>query len=181
MTVAEALANPLKLLCSALGLSERCFTGHHRLTGGGTMQVHEIMSKMVVTIPPHETVSHAARKMRDERVGCVVVVSAGAIKGILTDRDLTVRCISEGHDPTCTSAKDYMTTPVLTIQSSNDIVDAARLMNGHQIKRLPVVDEGRLVGMVSFSDVAQAMVQPMSDLLAAMGMTSWVASPARAR
>jgi CBS domain-containing protein len=133
------------------------------------MHIREIMAKNVITVAPDSSVAEAAGAMRRANVGCVVVVNAGAVKGIVTDRDLAVQCTSEGHNPQSCRVSDYMTTPVFTIQPSTDILSAAQTMGDKHVKRLPVVEGNKLIGLVSRSDISQALAKPMHSLLVGMG------------
>ena len=133
------------------------------------MQIKEIMARQVITIRPEETVAAAARRMAQASIGCLVVANAGAVKGIITDRDLAVRCIAEGDDPRQCTVAQHMTTALVTASPTMDVLDAAHLLVQRRVKRLPVVEEERLVGLVSLSDIAQALDQPLHDLLLGMG------------
>jgi CBS domain-containing protein len=140
------------------------------------MQIKEVMAKNVVTATHEESSAGAARKMREANIGCLVVVNSGAVKGIVTDRDLTMQCTSEGHDPQRCRISHSMTTPVFTVQPSTDILVAAQTMKEKQVKRLPVVDGNKLVGLVSLSDISQALADPMHDLMVGMGAVRRVPS-----
>lgn len=133
------------------------------------MQLKDIMAKQVITIAAEETAVNAARQMEESNIGCVVVANAGKVLGIITDRDLTVRCLSKGHNAQQCQVANHMSSPVTTARPEMDILDAAHLMTAEKVKRLPVVADDRLVGLVSFSDVAQAMDRPMHDLMVGMG------------
>ncbi len=140
------------------------------------MQVRDIMRREVVTISGDETIAVAARRMRDANVGCLVVTNAGSVIGIITDRDLTVRCLSNGDIAQECWVRQHMSSPVVTATPDMDILDAAHLMTERQVKRLPVMEERELVGLVSFSDVALALDRPMHDLLLGFGGARRVAS-----
>ncbi|MBI4202770.1 MAG: CBS domain-containing protein [Chloroflexi bacterium] len=127
------------------------------------------MATNPVVVSPQESVANAAKLMRQSNVGCLIVTNSNSVQGIVTDRDLTVRCLAEGHNPGGCRVSHHMTSPVTTAASTMDILDAARLMVEQGVKRLPVVDEERLIGLVSLSDIAQAMDRPMHDLLLGMG------------
>jgi CBS domain-containing protein len=133
------------------------------------MQLKGIMAKNVLTITGEETIAGAARRMQEGNVGCLVITNAGSVQGIITDRDLAVRCISQGHNPQQCHVSNHMSSPVITTQPDMDILDAAHLMTEQKVKRLPVVEGDQLIGLVSFSDVAQAMDRPMHDLMVGMG------------
>lgn len=132
------------------------------------MQLKDIMTKEVITITEDETIANAARRMQEADVGCLVVTGA-SVTGIITDRDLAIKCVGEGHNPTECQVSQYMSRPVTTAEPGMDILDAAHLMTEKQVKRLPVVDGDQLIGLVSFSDIAGAMERPMHDLMLGMG------------
>lgn len=133
------------------------------------MQLKDIMAKKVVTVTGEESVADAARKMREANIGCLVVTNTRSVKGIITDRDLAVGCLSDGHDARRCEVSHHMSSPVITAGPNMDILEAAHLMTEKKIKRLPVVEREQLVGLVSFSDIAQAMDRPMHDLMVGMG------------
>jgi CBS domain-containing protein len=133
------------------------------------MQLKDIMARKVATIDGDDSIFSAARLMRTSNVGCLVVTNAGNVKGIITDRDLATACLSEGHDSRLCQVAGHMSNPVITGSPSMDILDAAHLMTEKRVKRLPVVEGTKLVGLVSMSDIAQAMDRTMHDLLFGMG------------
>jgi CBS domain-containing protein len=114
--------------------------------------------------------------MAEADVGSLVVMNEGALEGIITDRDLVVRCLSGGHDSSTCWVSEHMSAPVETVEPTADMLDAARRMTERQIRRLPVVDDAEVVGVVSLSDVALAfdvalehMDRSLHDLLRGMG------------
>lgn len=139
------------------------------------MQLKDIMAKHVVTVTEAESVFRAASLMRQASVGCLVIADAGKAQGIVTDRDLAIRCLGEGHNPVLCPVSQHMSAPVVTATPDMDVLYAAHLMTNKKIKRLPVVEDEKLVGLVSFSDIANAMIQPMVHLLAGLGASRRVA------
>ena len=133
------------------------------------MQLNSVMAKRVITVEAEMTIADAARQMRDAKVGCLVVASSNAAQGILTDRDVAVRCTAEGHDAGKCRVGHHMSSPAMTIGSTTDLLDAAHLMTAQRLKRLPVTENGRIVGLVSFSDIAQALDRPLHDLMIGFG------------
>lgn len=117
------------------------------------MKLQEIMVKNVIQAAPEETIGTAAKRMGEGAVGCLVVTVAGAVKGILTDRDL-LACLSAAHDPYRCQIATHMHRPVHVLRPDEDVVTAAEVMRERSIKRLPIVDHGQLVGIVSLSDLA---------------------------
>ncbi len=118
------------------------------------MQIHEIMTTAVITAPP-DTPAHAvAALMRDHNVGSVVLVDqTGRPVGMVTDRDLAVDVLAESGDPE-TPAESCATTPVVTGEYGMELEEAAALMVGHRIRRLPVMDGDALAGIVTLDDIA---------------------------
>lgn len=118
------------------------------------MEVRDVMSTHVHVVQGSESVTVAAQKMRKVDVGCLVVMSDDDVVGVVTDRDLAIRCMGEEHDfRRCTVSK-HTSSPAVTVAPSMDMLDAARLMTERRIRRLPVVEQSKLVGLVSLSDVA---------------------------
>jgi len=106
------------------------------------------------TVNASDTIVDAARTMNEADIGDVVVVDDGDVQGIVTDRDIVVRAIAEGRDPQSTSVSDVCTTGIDTIEPSASVDDALRKMREADIRRLPVVQDGRPVGIVSLGDLA---------------------------
>jgi CBS domain-containing protein len=94
--------------------------------------------------------------MRERSIGCLLATVDGSIKGIITDRDL-LGCLDQEHDPDECSVSNHMSRPVIVERPDEDVIIAADVMRRNLIKRLPVVDGGKLVGIVSFSDIAAAL------------------------
>lgn len=127
------------------------------------MLVQEIMIKRVITVGPQETVAQAAARMRDEQIGCLVVMEAGAIVGIVTDRDL-LGCMHAGHETKTCLLANHMSKPVFTTEPRRDLLSVATEMASRKIKRVPVVSAGKLVGLLSFSDIAQLMNEQLANI-----------------
>ncbi len=117
------------------------------------MKLQEIMCADVIQISPGESVGEAAKRMREKSVGCLVVTVDGAIKGIITDRDL-LACISQSHDPYQCAVARHMSRPAIVLPPEEEYLTAARVMWRKRIKRLPVTKDGKLLGIVSLSDLA---------------------------
>jgi CBS domain-containing protein len=129
------------------------------------MDVHELMTTPVRTLSPDETLSCAAKLMRDHALGCVGVVDeTGALVGILTDRDIMLAAYEWGEALWKLPVRQTMRSPVHTCRADEDIDAAAHTMRQHRVRRLPVVDEGQHpVGMISLDDLAWASRQPILD------------------
>ncbi len=121
-----------------------------------TRTVQDVMTPQPVTVDADTTVRQAAEVMREADIGDVVVVSDGEIRGIVTDRDLVVRALADGCDPTTTPVAQVLTTDPVTLAPGDDVEDAMKTMSTNAIRRLPVVSGGRLVGIVSLGDLAAA-------------------------
>ena len=119
------------------------------------MKLREIMTNKVIRINPEESVAVAARMLSRYNVAMLPVCgSDGRLHGVVTDRDLVTRCIAAGRLPASTPVREVMTTAVVSARPDMDTVAAARLMGRQQIRRLPVLENERLCGMVSLADLA---------------------------
>ncbi|NEU32317.1 CBS domain-containing protein [bacterium LRH843] len=120
-------------------------------------KLNEFMSKDVVTVSPEQSIQEAASLMKQHNIGSIPVVDNGQIQGIITDRDIALRSTAQG-DNASASVRDCMSTDLTVASSSMDVHEAARLMSEHQIRRLPVVDNGLLVGIVAIGDLANEQI-----------------------
>ena len=118
------------------------------------MQIRNIMTPDPVTVELDTTLEEVATLMKEEDIGAIPVVEGKELAGIVTDRDIVVRCIAEGKDVTECTAEEAMSSDLQTVSPDDSVDTAARIMADRQIRRLAVVDNGRLVGMVSLGDVA---------------------------
>lgn len=119
------------------------------------MKIQEIMSDQVISIGANESVAVAARTLAHYNIGALPVCGAGGtLCGMVTDRDLVTRCIASGKRPENTRVREVMTTQITAATPGMDTGAAAHLMGRLQIRRLPVVENGRLCGMVSIGDLA---------------------------
>jgi CBS domain-containing protein len=116
-------------------------------------KVREIMAPEPVTLPLDAPLTEAARLMRDEEIGEVLITQDGSLCGLLTDRDIVVRVVAEGRDLTSTRLDTICSAGIVTIGPDDDTDTALRLMREHSVRRLPVVVAGRPVGIVSITDV----------------------------
>ena len=120
------------------------------------MKVRELMTKQVVHVSPTESVEVAARTLTHYNIGALPVCgSDGKLCGMVTDRDMVTRCVASGRTPAQTAVKDVMTRQVMSVQPDMEVGVAAHLMGRQQIRRLPVVEDGKLCGMVSLGDLAK--------------------------
>ena len=120
------------------------------------MKVFDIMSDHIVTVGQSEPVTAAARLLKQYNIGAVPVCDdRGNLRGMITDRDITVRCVATGLSPAETNIGDVMTRGAVTVNDNAHVGEAARLMADAQVRRLPVCHDGRLVGMLSLADLAR--------------------------
>jgi len=118
------------------------------------MEIKDIMTKQVVSIHPSESVEVAARTMTQYNIGVLPVCANGKLCGIVTDRDMVTRCLAAGRLPCNTQVRQVMTEQVTAVRPDMETGVAAHLMGRLQIRRLPVVKDGIVCGMVSLGDMA---------------------------
>lgn len=116
--------------------------------------VADIMTGEPETIQSTEPILDAARKMRDVNTGAVVVLDDGAVSGIVTDRDIVVRAVAEGRDLTMPVSEICSHTNLETVDPDTPLEQAAHIMRTRAMRRLPVVENGRLIGVISIGDLA---------------------------
>src|SRR3972149_1955931 len=119
------------------------------------LKAHEVMTNALATCAPDASVAHVAAIMRDRDIGDVLIVEDGKLRGIVTDRDLTLQALTGQDDPKQTPIRKYMSTKVVTGEPAWDLEQVASVMAKHQIRHLPIVQDGKLVGIVSLGDVAR--------------------------
>jgi CBS domain-containing protein len=119
--------------------------------------VRDVMTPGVQTVRLTDTAADAARMMRDSDVGSLPVLSAGNEPvGIVTDRDIAIRVVAEGRDPNTVRVSEIYSENPVTVEPDQPLDEALRLMAQHKVRRLPVVEDGRLVGVLAQADVALA-------------------------
>ncbi len=116
--------------------------------------VRDMMTKSVQSLGPSDPVIQAARLMKDLDVGSIPVVEHGQVCGIITDRDIVLRVVATGGDANSRSIRDVMTDRIVVAAPDWDLAKAAKTMADEQVRRLPVVENGQLVGMLALGDVA---------------------------
>lgn len=120
------------------------------------MQVKDIMTQPAISISPEESAEVAARTLTHYNIGILPVCDAGGkLCGLVTDRDLVIRCMASGKTPAQTQVREVMTSGITAVTPDMQTDAAAALMGSKQIRRLPVVEEGRLLGMLSLGDLAK--------------------------
>jgi CBS domain-containing protein len=120
------------------------------------MKVRDAMAKLVHRAKKNDKVGDVASTMKREDIGFMPVVDGEMVIGVITDRDIVISCIAEGHDPRGETAEHLMSRDVTTVGPDEDIEEAGRKMERGEIRRLPVVDNGRLVGVLSHGNLVQA-------------------------
>ncbi len=122
------------------------------------MKIKDIMTREIACVDAKSMASDAAKKMKDQNVGTVLVVDENQLKGLVTDRAITTRAVAEEKDPRSVPVTDIMTKDIVGCSEDDDLFDVLKTMGENQVRRLPVVnDESQLVGVVSMSDIAQQM------------------------
>jgi CBS domain-containing protein len=116
--------------------------------------LRDIMTQNPVTVQTSDSITAAARTMRDGNIGDVVVLENGQVRGILTDRDIVIRALAEGRNPAQTAVGDICSRELTTVSPHDAIGKAVAVMRDKALRRLPVVEGGRVVGMVSLGDLA---------------------------
>lgn len=135
------------------------------------MNLKQIMTSPVISVEPEESVEVAARTLEHYNIGALPVCRGGRLYGVVTDRDLVIRCLACGKDPAKTSVREVMTTRVISARSDMDTAVAASLMGREKVRRLPVVENGIVRGIVSLGDIAN-VEQNVYDAADALGEIS---------
>jgi CBS domain-containing protein len=127
------------------------------------MKVRKAMHKGVIWVSPDTPVRELARTMRENDIGAIPVGENDRLIGMVTDRDIVCRGLADGKDVSTLTARDVMTSGIISCEDDEDIEDALELMEKKKIRRLPVIDEDkRLVGMLSLGDVSHAVPEELS-------------------
>ena len=119
------------------------------------MKVRQLMTSPAISISPEETVAVASRTLTHYNIGMLPVCAAdGKLLGVLTDRDIVTRCLAGNKDPQKTPVREIMTSQVRSVDPGMEASVAAHLMGSQQVRRLPVLEDGKLCGLVSLGDLA---------------------------
>jgi CBS domain-containing protein len=119
------------------------------------LNIRDVMTSNPCTIDAEKSVAYAATMMQQENVGLAPIVEGDRLIGMLTDRDIATRVAAEGRDPDQVKVRDVASKQLITIDPTEDLDEALRKMAKHQVRRLPVVEDGRLVGVVAQADIAR--------------------------
>ena len=122
-----------------------------------TQSVRDAMTENPRSIGASASVVEAARLMREGDIGSLPITEDEKLVGMITDRDITTRVVAEAADPSTTSVGDVYSQDLISVEADKDLEEAVQLMARHQVRRLPVVENGRLVGIVAQADVALAL------------------------
>lgn len=121
------------------------------------MKVRQIMTDNVVTVGQREPVAHAARLMKRSNLGALPVCDdEGRLRGIVTDRDIVTRCVAGSEDPEEVPVREIMSRGIVTCRADDDADELVHTMSARQVRRVPVTDGGKLIGMVSLADLARS-------------------------
>jgi CBS domain-containing protein len=118
-------------------------------------KVRDAMTPNPTFVSPTQPITEAARIMRDEDVGSLPVCEGDRVTGIVTDRDIVVRGLADGREASQLKVQDVASREVRTVDAEEDLGEALRVMASHQVRRVPVVEGGRLVGVLAQADVAE--------------------------
>lgn len=127
--------------------------------GSVSLKVEDVMVKEVITVDEKSTVKEAADIMNKFEIGCLIVTKKGKALGILTERDLLKRIVGEVRDPLKTRVVNVMSKPLIVVEPDMEMEEAAKLMFKLKIKKLPVVQDGQLLGLVTLTDLARFQPQ----------------------
>jgi CBS domain-containing protein len=116
--------------------------------------IREVMTDQLVTLPAEASIVDAGRAMRENDIGDVVLLDGDRFTGLVTDRDIVVRAVAEGKDPSSTQLRDVATEDVRTVTLDSTVAEAVNIMRGAAVRRIPVLDGDRPVGIVSIGDLA---------------------------
>jgi len=140
------------------------------------MELKDIMVKNVVTAESDESVKEAAKRMNLCEIGCLIVVDKGKVVGILTERDILVKVVEASKNAGKTKVSEIMSTKLVVGTPEMDVVDAARMMLQKKIKKLPVVTDSKLVGLVTFTDIVRTvrMEPEMMNVIKDLTKSGWL-------
>ena len=134
--------------------------------------VRDAMTEDPRSIGASASVVEAAQLMRQQHIGSLPVTEDERLVGMITDRDISTRVVAESAVPETTSVGEVYSRDLISVESNNDLEEALRLMARHQVRRLPVVESGRLVGMVAQADIALKESQRTGELVGAISEPS---------
>lgn len=128
------------------------------------MQLKAIMKKNLVSISPAASIVEAAWKMKNKNVGCLLVAEEGTLKGVLTDRDIVLSVVADGKDPLDMRVRDVMQTKIVSCTPETDVLEATRVMAVNRVRRLPILADGKVQGVVSITDLTRVVEEEIENL-----------------
>jgi len=134
-----------------------------------SIKVEDVMVEDVVTVEAEASVKKAVELMNEHEIGCLIVVKDSEAVGIVTERDMLRRVLVGSKDPEKTKVQEVMSTPIVVGESQMDVEDAVKLMFQRKVKKLPIVDKGKLVGLVTLTDLARyqpEMIKVLKKIIA---------------
>lgn len=140
------------------------------------MEVEDIMVNKVKTITPDATVKEAARIMNKYEIGCLIAVKKGNALGIITERDLLKKIVEQTKNPQKTKVSEIMSKRLVVGTPQMEVADAVRLMLQKKIKKLPIIEDGKMVGLITLTDIARtARIEPqMLGVIKELRKTGWL-------
>jgi CBS domain-containing protein len=140
------------------------------------MEVEDIMINKVITIDPNATVKDAAKLMNKHEIGCLIAATKGSALGIITERDLLKKIIEQTKNPEKTKVHQIMSKRLIVGTPQMEIADAVRLMLQRKIKKLPIVEDGKVIGLITLTDVARTTrIEPqMIGVIKELRKTGWL-------
>lgn len=137
------------------------------------MKIKDIMTKEIACVDANSTAADAAKKMKDQNVGTVLIIDQNQLKGLVTDRAITTKAVAEDKDPRSLPVTEIMTKDVIGCSEEDDVFDALKTMGENKVRRLPVVnDQDHLVGVVSMADIAEQMRSGIDSMFNEMSKAS---------
>jgi len=140
------------------------------------MEVEDIMVNKVRTVDPNTTVNAAAKLMNKYEIGCLIAIKQGKAVGIITERDLLRRIVEQGMNATKTKVYQIMSKRLVVGTPHMEIADAVRLMLQKKIKKLPIVEDGKMIGLITLTDIARTTrIEPqMVGVIKELRKTGWL-------
>ena len=132
------------------------------MTNGKTITIANVMTKSVISVDASLTINEAAKMMEDAKVGAVIVMENNLPVGIVTDRDFSVKVVSHAYQITA-PVKQIMSSPLISINSDETVRMAADLMHDGRIRKLPVIDDGKVVGIITATDIVNLLAVSVEE------------------
>ena len=132
------------------------------MTNGKTITIANVMTKSVISVDVTITVNEAAKMMEDAKVGAVIVMENNLPVGIVTDRDFSVKVVSHAYQITA-PVKQIMSSPLVSINSDETVRMAADLMHDRRIRKIPVIDDGKVVGIITATDIVNLLAVSVEE------------------